>query len=116
MALRRESPQERDARKKLETYFRATRSEQDQFEGTCVTFLTLMYFWHGEKLRDRLLKGQPYKEWTSRLNRCAREQIRALVDDKKALENASADKLVSGTSFSSISYPGLIQTIPLSTV
>ena len=93
MALRGETEQQRQDRKKLEEYFRVTKWEQQQLEGTCATFLTSLYFWHGETMRKRLLK-EPYKEWALQLNRCVRQQVSALVDDKKALERASADELV----------------------
>lgn len=98
-------PQGREAGKKLKKYYKATEWERQQLEGTCTTFLTSLYFQNGKKLKERLLKGEPYKEWATQLMRCVRVEIGTMVDDKEALAHASADELVSGTPFGEFLVP-----------
>lgn len=95
-AVRRESEQERDARKKLEEYFRVTKYECRQLKGTCYTIEKERCFKHGVAFFGRLL-GEPYKEWTLPMVTCTKYQLWPLVDacrDKSMATPPSADELV----------------------
>lgn len=78
-AFRRELPEERKARKRLEEYFRNTRNERQELKNTCDAFLTPFYFPKGGKeVRNRLLKEEPSKEWTTLFMWYLRLEVQAM--------------------------------------
>jgi hypothetical protein len=98
--FRRESPKERQARKRLEEYFRNTRNERQELENTCWTFLTSFYFPKGgEAVRERLLKREPLNEWTTLFMHHLQVVVRESTGDKEFARTASPNMLVRGTFF-----------------